>query len=123
MKTALLAASAALFVFAPALADDEVMRGYFGNTLIVKGGMVDTYTHFHPDHTFDASAMVLGARVTRKGTWKLDDKGQLCRWIDNPPAGAPNPLCFALSAHKPGDSWTMTVNGATRTVTLKAGVH
>jgi hypothetical protein len=123
MKTVLLAATATFFIPAFARADDEVMRVYFGNTLIVKGGMVDTYTHFHPDHTFDASATLLGARVTRKGTWKVDEKGQLCRWIEKPPAGAPNPLCFALPAHKPGDTWTMTVNGATRTLTLKAGDH
>ena len=38
MKTVLLAATATFFIPAFARADDEVMRVYFGNTLIVKGG-------------------------------------------------------------------------------------
>lgn len=122
MKKLLLLA-AALVLATPAFAGDDVMQNYFGNTLVVTGGMVDSYTHFHPDHTFDANASVLGAKIVRKGTWAIDDKGELCRTLEDPPPGAPNPACFALVAHKPGDSWTVSLNGKTRTLTLKAGIQ
>jgi hypothetical protein len=123
MKKTLLLASALLLATPVFAADDDVMQNFFGNTLVVSGGMVDSYTHFRPDHTFDATASILGAKIVRKGTWKIDDKGELCRTLEDPPAGAPNPLCFAIAAHKPGDSWTMTINGNTRTLTLKAGIQ
>jgi hypothetical protein len=121
MKKLLLAS--ALVLATPALAGDDFMQSYFGNTLVVTGGMVDSYTHFRPDHTFDATASILGAKIVRKGTWSIDDKGELCRTLEDPPAGAPNPLCFALTAHKPGDNWTITLNGNSRTLTLKAGIQ
>jgi hypothetical protein len=123
MKNILLFACALALATPACAAGDDVMQSFFGNTLVVSGGMVDSYTHFKPDHTFDATASVLGARIVRKGTWNIDDKGQLCRTLEDPPAGAPNPLCFAIAAHKPGDSWTITVNGNTRTLTLKAGIQ
>jgi len=123
MKKTLLVTAALAFATPAFAAGEDVMQSYFGNTLVVSGGMVDSYTHFHPDHTFDATASVLGAKIVRKGTWNINDKGELCRTLEDPPAGAPNPLCFSLALHKPGDSWTMTVNGNTRTLTLKAGIQ
>jgi hypothetical protein len=35
----------------------------------------------------------------------------------------PNPLCIPAEAHKVGDAWSVTINGQTRNLTLKAGVE
>ena len=48
----------------------------------------------------------------------------ICRTFDGaPPPGTPNPLCTPIAAHKLGDTWTMSANGHTRSVTLKPGVQ
>ena len=123
MRKTILAATAILLVATPILAADDIMANFYGNTVVVTGGLVDSYTHFRPDHTFDSSAIVMGMKMTRKGTWSIDDKGQLCRLFDNPPPGTPNPFCTPAESHKLGDSWIMTVNGKTRTVFLKPGIQ
>jgi hypothetical protein len=65
----------------------------------------------------------MGQSFNDKGTWKIDDKGQLCRTYEAPPPGMPNPLCIPAASHKVGESWTVTVNGSTRLMTLKAGIQ
>jgi len=107
----------------PALAADDMMAGYYGNTVISAGGMLESHTHYRADHTFDTTATAMGQSFSGKGTWKIDDKGQLCRTYDTAPPGMPNPLCTALESHKPGDSWSVTFNGRTRKLTLQAGIE
>jgi hypothetical protein len=124
MRRILLAAAALAFVAAPAFAADDIMAGFYGNTAISTGGMLEIHTHYKPDHTFDFAATGMGQNITGKGTWSLDDKGQICRNIENPPMGVTNPSCSPIAAHKVGDTWTMTSStGTTRTVTLKAGIQ
>jgi hypothetical protein len=63
--------------------------------------------------------------VTLNGTWKIDDKGQLCRTYDNPPPllPIPNPFCTQWAPHSVGDAWTIDINGQSRTVSLVKGIQ
>lgn len=112
-----------LFVVCCALAahaDDDLMAPFYGNTVIGTGGMADTHTNFNADHTFVTKVPAFG--MSFKGTWEL--KGNtLCRTFETPPPNSPNPLCFEETAHKVGDTWTVTVNGNTRTATLVKGIQ
>jgi opacity protein-like surface antigen len=124
MRRILMAASVLALCAAPALAADDVMAGFYGNTAISTGGMAEIHTHYRADHTFDFAASMMGMSRTGKGTWKIDAGGQICRNIEDPPAGVTNPSCSPIAAHKVGDTWTMTAkDGTTRTVTLKAGIQ
>ncbi|HTP77040.1 MAG TPA: hypothetical protein VMJ73_08660 [Rhizomicrobium sp.] len=123
MRPYLFGAAALLALSTAAFASDDLMAGYYGNTVISTGGMIESHVHYRADHTFDLSATAMGQSFNSKGTWKIDDKGQLCRTYETAPPGMPNPLCIPAEAHKPGDSWTVTVNGQTRNMTLKAGVE
>lgn len=123
MRRLLIAAAIAALGAAPAAASDDIMSGYYGNTVISTGGMVESHVHYRADHTFDLSATAMGQNFSSKGTWKIDDKGQLCRTYETAPPGMPNPLCIPAEAHRPGDSWTATLNGQTRNMTMKPGIQ
>jgi hypothetical protein len=118
MRALILAAVVAITVQA-ALAEDDVMAGFYGNTAIATGGLADTYSHFNPDHTFDLKVPAYG--LTFAGTWKIDG-GNLCRTFESPPPGVSNPLCTPVEAHKIGDTWAAENNGQKLTVTLVQGV-
>jgi hypothetical protein len=121
MHRILIAASALTLLAAPAFAGDDVMTGYFGNTAIATGGMADTHTYYNADHTFTIKAPAFN--MEWKGTWKVDGT-TLCRTYETPPPGiTTNPFCTPVEAHKIGDSWTMSANGQTRTITLVKGIQ
>jgi hypothetical protein len=120
MRAFLIAASLAVVSASAAFAGDEAMAGYFGNTAIVTGGMTETRTYYNADHTFTLKAPSFG--MEWKGTWKLDG-ANLCRTYEKAPPGVPNPFCTPMQAHKAGDSWTMTMDGKTRTVSLVKGIQ
>jgi hypothetical protein len=108
----------------PALAADDVMASYYGNTVISTGGASEAHSHYRPDRTFDMTGSMMGMSKSFKGTWALDGKGNLCRTFEGDlPPNTTNPLCTPIAAHKLGDTWTIDANGQTRTVTLKAGVQ
>ncbi len=119
----LAATAAAALCAAPAFAAEDMMAGFYGNTVVSVGGVLESHTHYRPDHTFDLTATAMGQTFNGKGTWAIDDKGQLCRTYETPPPGVPNPLCIPAEAHKVGDSWTATVNGQPRSMSLKAGIQ
>ena len=123
MRLFLFGAAALVAVSSAALAADDIMAGFYGNTVISSGGVLESHTHYRADHTFDVTATAMGQSFNGKGTWAIDDKGQLCRTYETPPPGMPNPLCIPASSHKVGESWTITVNGSTRLMTLKAGIE
>ena len=123
MRGSVLIASALVLAVAPARAADDLMAGFYGNTVISSGGVLESHTHYRADHTFDVTATAMGQSFNDKGTWKIDDKGQLCRTYQAPPPGIPNPLCMPASSHNVGESWTVTINGNTRLMTLKAGIE
>ncbi|MEI9995513.1 MAG: hypothetical protein WDM91_13030 [Rhizomicrobium sp.] len=124
MRKTLMAASLIALCAAPALAADDIMAGYYGNTVISTGGMAEVHTHYRADHSFDLVGSMMGMSRSYKGTWALDGKGDICRtFVGDVPSGTPNPLCTPVTAHKVGDSWTTTANGATRNLVMKAGVE
>ncbi|MBS0470723.1 MAG: hypothetical protein JSR60_06600 [Proteobacteria bacterium] len=117
--------AAALVAFAgSASAADDMMAGYFGNTVVATGGPATSSTHFRADHSFDVIGSMMGFTKSFKGTWELKGN-QLCRtYVGDQPPGLPsNPFCTPWDAHKAGDTWTVTFNGSTRTLTLKPGVQ
>ena len=123
MRTSIIVASIFVLSVVPAFAADDIMSGYYGNTVVSVGGMLESHTHYRADHTFDVSATAMGQSFNGKGTWAIDDKGQLCRTYETPPPGMPNPLCIPAEAHKVGDSWTVSINGQTRNMSMKAGIQ
>jgi hypothetical protein len=119
----ILAASAALALSTAAIAADDIMANYYGNTVIGKSAMGQSHTHYKANHTFDAALSNDQGSMETDGTWALNDKGELCRTYNTPVPGMPNPICVAWTAHKVGDSWQITVNGRTSEVTLVAGIQ
>ena len=121
MRSFLIVAVLAMFSVSVAYAGDDIMVGYIGNTAVATGGMADTHTYYNADHTFTMKAPAFG--MEWKGTWKLDGT-TLCRTYEKPPPGLPsNPFCTPIEAHKVGDTWTMSSNGQTRTITLLKGIQ
>jgi hypothetical protein len=109
----------ALFLSAGFAADD-MMANYYGNTVLASGPAGISHSYYRADHTFETK---LGA-MDLKGTWSVDDKGQLCRIYDaGSPPGIPKPLCTAWSAHAVGESWSMTLGRSTRQMSLVKGIQ
>jgi hypothetical protein len=118
MRAFVLGAAALLASTSLAFADD-IMAGLYGNTIIAKSAMSEIRMHYKADHTFDGTGSSMMGSMALKGTWALDDKGQLCRTYETPPPGVTNPLCTPWSAHKVGETWTMN----DRTITLVQGIQ
>jgi len=119
-------AVAAIFVLggAPALAADDVMAGFYGNTVVVTGDAFQAHVHYSANHTLDISGTASGQAFSTKGSWKIDDKGQVCRTYKKTPPTMTNPFCSAGAAHKVGDTWTVTTpTGSSRNVSLVAGIQ
>lgn len=121
MSKFLIAAALAVLCATPALAADDIMAGFYGNTAVSTGGVAEIHTHYRADHTFDFVGTMMFMSRTFKGTWALDGKGNICRtFIGELPPDTTNPSCAPIVAHKVGDTWK-SKDGA-RTITLKAGV-
>ena len=122
MRTHLIAAFALVAV--PALADGDVMAGFYGNTVVSTTSMGEAHTHYRADHGFDMVGSMMGMSKTFKGTWALDGQGHLCRTFDgDTPPNIQNPSCVPIAARKPGDSWTVEMKSGTANVTLKPGIQ
>jgi hypothetical protein len=105
-----------------AVADDDPMAGFYGNTIVSTAGAATLRTHYRPDHTFDMVGSMLFMSRTFRGTWALDGQGNICRtYAGDPPPDTPNPSCVPLVARKVGETWTS--KDGTRRFTLKAGVQ
>src|SRR5664279_3898737 len=63
MKSLLSAASMAVLCAAPALAAEDVMAGFYGNTAVSTGGSIEIHTHYRADHTFDFVGLVRAVYV------------------------------------------------------------
>lgn len=120
MRT-LICAAAIVLTPAAALAANDVMAGYYGNTVVSHSGLGESVIHYRADHKFDGSGSNSMGSMALTGTWVIDAKGELCRTYDTPPPGVDNPSCMPVASHKPGDSWTYDAGGETVTVTLQAG--
>ena len=119
----ILATSVALSLSTAAIAADDIMANYYGNTVIGKSALGQSHTHYLANHTFDAALSNDQGSMQTDGTWALNDKGEICRTYNIPVPGLPNTLCNAWAAHKVGDSWQVTVNGRTSELSLVAGIQ
>jgi hypothetical protein len=125
MRQFLLGAALALAVPSLALAAEDPMANLYGNTVISKGANGESRTHYKKDGSLDATLSGMMGSINLTGTWKISDKGELCRTYANPPPmlPIPNPLCTPAAPHKVGDSWTVQISGSPRTVTLVQGIQ
>lgn len=124
MRSMFIAALAFAFGSVPAFAADDLMAGFYGNTVVVTGDGFEAHAHYKADHTLDLSGTSSGQAFSTNGTWKIDDKGQLCRSYDKTPPTMTNPFCGPATAHKVGDTWTVTTpTGAKRNISLVAGIQ
>jgi hypothetical protein len=119
MRLFLLGAAALFVASTAALADDDLMANTYGNTLVaVSAGGMESHTYYNADHTFSGKVPAMGFEY--KGTWAIDDKGELCRTFDPPVPGRTNPDCDTFQSHAVGDKWTATDGGS---ITLVQGVN
>ena len=124
MRSMLIVASVVVLGAVSAFAMTNMMAGFYGNTVVVTGTSYKSHVHYRADHTFDVGGKLSGQTFNTKGTWNIDQKGQLCRKYDTAPPATPNPWCTPLTvAHVVGDTWSATgADGSARKVTLAAGV-
>jgi len=120
MRLFLFGAAALIAVSSAAsAADDDMMANTYGNTLVLVGANgMESHTYYNADHTFSGKVPSMGFEY--KGTWAIDDKGELCRTFDPPVPGRTNPDCGPLENHAIGDKWT-GADGTT--ITLVQGVN
>ena len=124
MRRILGAAAVVVLGSVPALAAADVMAGFYGNTVVVTGDAFQAHVHYSANHTLDMSGTASGRAFSTKGSWKIDDKGQICRSYKKTPPTMTNPLCTAATAHKVGDTWTVTTpTGGSRNIALVAGIQ
>lgn len=119
----ILASLVALAISSTALAADDIMANYYGNTVIGKSAAGESRTHYKADHTFDSALSSAQGSMDTRGTWALNDKREICRTYETPVPGMPNPACVLLTAHKVGDKWQVVFNGRTSDVSLVAGIQ
>jgi hypothetical protein len=119
MRLFLLGAAVLLATSSVAVAGDDPMANTYGNTLVsVSAGGMEAHTYYNADHTFSGKVPSMGFEY--KGTWTLDDKGELCRTFDPPVPGRTNPDCGSFENHAVGEKWNSADGG---TITLSQGVN
>lgn len=119
MRLFLFGVAVLLAVSSAASAADDMMANTYGNTLVLVGANgMESHTYYNADHTFSGKVPSMGFEY--KGTWAIDDKGELCRTFDPPVPGRTNPDCGPLENHAVGDKWT-GADGTT--ITLVQGVN
>jgi len=124
MRRILAAAVIVVLGGVPALAATDVMAGFYGNTAVVTGDGFQAHVHYRANHTLDMSGTASGTAFSTKGSWKIDDKGQICRSFKKTPPTMTNPFCTPATAHKVGDTWTATTpTGSARNIALVAGIQ
>jgi hypothetical protein len=120
----MLIAASIVVLSAGSAAAADVMAGYYGNTIVITGPSLKVHVHYAADHTLEVAGTRSGKAFSTKGTWKIDDKGQICRSYETPPPGVPNPFCGPAASHKVGDKWSMSgAGGETTQQTLVAGIN
>ena len=106
LKFGLLAAAAAFALATGAQANDAVMDGLIGNTIVVTfpSGHV-TKVYVEAGHAYSVTHDGKAA----KGTWSDDGKQTCYTETDPPPPPGTKPICLPSIAHKVGDSWVVPV--------------
>lgn len=114
MRKILLAAAALAFSSSLALADDVMASRYGNTTLTTDANGVQTKLYYAADGTFTGKQ----GNQSFNGTWKIDGS-TICLTFAQPVAGAANPTCLPVAAHKVGDSWM----AGDRNVSLLPGIQ
>lgn len=128
MRYAALAIGLMLGSGSSALAGEEVMANYFGNTVIATSPAGELRVHYKQDHSFSGRAEGPMGKYDIKGTWNFDAQGNLCRSYSTNgtelPPGTPNPYCAPWTAHKVGETWMVVgQDGRSAQVKLVEGRH
>jgi hypothetical protein len=102
---ALLSAIAIAATSVPALAQDDLMAGYYGNTLTINiQDMWHGKLFINADHTYSMD----GDNGPSKGSWTLEGSKFCFRQVD-PKADPDTPTCSNFAkAYKVGDKWANT---------------
>lgn len=108
-----------LALAAPAAANDELMAGFYDNTVVVSlpnGNVLQFW--FDPDNTFETSDGLVGS-------WRTDaDTQAVCITMETEPGTSGTPeACYPLGGvRQPGDTFTVkTPDGVSRTATIELG--
>lgn len=121
MKRALLILAGFYLSIGPALAADDPLAAFYGNTVVVKAaGGSETRIHYKDDQTYSLSDTERG---DASGTWAIEGD-KLCMAQTEPkPAEGQEKLCVPSPAGKKvGDSWDdKTPDGEQISVTIVEG--
>lgn len=77
------------------------LSAFFGNTLITRDDGITAHFYYNEDHTFTGT--VPAFQFALKGTWSLNDKGEVCRVFDPLPPTVHNPDCGMMMVHAVGE--------------------
>ena len=97
------------------------MAGYYGNTTISTGGKTEVHFVYNSDHTFILKVPAYDMEF--RGTYVVNGSTSLFQLTTFRRPALDNPDCAPLVPHKVGDTWTLSDNGRTRTITLVKGVQ
>lgn len=86
----------------PAVSQDDILAAFYGNTLVTVDDGIKAYFYYKPDHTF--TGKVPEFYFALKGTWNVDQKGEVCRVFDPLPPRMTNPDCGPMLVHRVGDA-------------------
>lgn len=81
----------------PAFAEEDIMAGLYGNTLVITDETGVAKWHYTPDHKLTAT-LPGGKKIG--GTWLINE-GRLCETPDGQGS-----VCYQMGAKKVGDKWT-----------------
>jgi hypothetical protein len=126
MRFAVIALAGGLALAATSASADDLMASTYGNTVKSTDSKgVSSTLLFNADGTYTVNATGPdGKPVSIPGKWTTKDGGAtLCLESAGPPnAPPPPPSCSPLTAHKVGDTWTVTNDtNQSFTVVLVAG--
>jgi hypothetical protein len=82
-------------------APDSVLASFYGNTLVTIDDGIVAHFYYNADHTFTGT--VPKFYFALKGTWYVNDKGEVCRVFDPAPPTIENPDCGRLLVHDLGE--------------------
>lgn len=85
----------------PAAPQNDILAGFYGNTLITLDNGIKSYFYYNADHTF--TGKVPQFYFALKGTWFVNEKGEVCRVFDPLPPTLTNPDCGPMLVHKVGE--------------------
>lgn len=123
MKTIAIFSGIAFALTATAAFAGDQFAGMYGNTLHIKDSDGrESNVLVNADHTW---SQAMGDGKSAHGTYAWTDETHFCITVVDPPAKPgeqPQKECHEISGdHKVGDTWTMTDEHGTATMSITAG--